>query len=68
MTQTVPARNLHRLSTADLIAEYDRASLAVLRFANYHCPPRKRIARIVELLSDRADEGDAAALAWYEED
>jgi len=50
--------------TATLIDQYTLAISSYRgRFSN--CAPRqKRINYIVDLLGDRADEGDIAALAW----
>ena len=66
MTNTYPARTLHRLTTPDLIAQYDLAiSTHAGRYTNTS-PRQKRINKIVDLLSARADDGDAVALAFYE--
>ena len=63
-TTTAPARSLHRLSTADLIAQYELA-ISSYKGRNTNCSPRqKRINLIVDMLSERADADDAEALAW----
>lgn len=65
---TVPRSRLAKLPTADLIAQYQLAiSSSVGRYSNT-APRQRRINYIVDLLSDRADAGDAAALAWYDKD
>lgn len=72
MTAVVPAARLARLSTDDLIAQYDLAiSQRTSVFANEESkhggrsPKQKRVDRIVEMLSERADRNDPTALAWY---
>ena len=64
MTATVAKAQLHRLSTAELIDQYE---LAISSYAGRYTntsPRQQRINTIVDLLSDRADSGDAAADAW----
>lgn len=70
MTKT-EATQLAKLSTADLIAEYDRrmaarferCQLGSTRFA----ARQREIDAIVDELSHRADADDAVALTWFEE-
>lgn len=63
-TTTARARDLHRLATDELIAQYDLAiSSHAGRYTNAG-PRQVRINRIVDLLSARADAGDETAAAW----
>lgn len=70
MSATARARmaQLPRLTTAELIAQYDRADAK--HGARYNPETgaktrlQKRIDTIVDLLADRADAGDAQADAW----
>lgn len=66
-TKTARKNRLHTLSTTDLLAQY-RLSISsyVGRYSNYG-PRQKRIDYIVDLLDGRADDGDAEAVAWFEE-
>lgn len=64
MTKTVPASKLHTLTTTDLIAQYVLAISSYQgRYSNMS-PRQKRINAIVDMIVNRADDGDAAALAW----
>lgn len=72
MTAAVPAAKLAKLTTADLIAQYDMAiSRRVAVFAGEcsknggRSPQQKRVDRIVDMLGERADGGDADAAAWF---
>lgn len=67
MATTTRRDKLARLGTTELIDQYSAAiSSYAGRYSN--CAPRqKRIDYIVDLLSQRADVGDATALTWYEE-
>ena len=64
MTAT-PKAKLPNLPTAELIAQYDLAVASYAGRMTNHSPRQKRVDYIVSLLSDRADNDDAAALAWY---
>lgn len=64
-TETVAKAKLTKLSTADLIAQYELAISSYSGRMTNFSPRQKRIDFIVGLLSDRADEGDTDALAWY---
>jgi len=61
-----PRARLQNLTTADLIAQYDLAISSHAGRTSNVGPRQQRINYIVELLSDRADLGDAEALSWYE--
>lgn len=66
MTTTIAKAKLTGCNTATLIEQYE---LAISSYAGRltNCSPRqRRIDFIVDLLSDRADAGDSAALAWFE--
>jgi len=64
-SKTIPAARLPKISTAELIEQYD-AAIGSYKGRNTNCSPRqKRINLIVDLLSERADADDAEALAWY---
>jgi hypothetical protein len=64
MTATIPARDLAKASTADLIAQYDKAvSSNAGRYTNTS-PRQTRINLIVDLLAGRADKDDALAIEW----
>lgn len=61
---------LPRLTTEELIAQYDRADA---KRGARHNPEtgvktalQRRVDKIVDLLFDRAEAGDAVALAWFE--
>lgn len=64
---TIALAQLAKADTAELIAQYDRAiSTPGRRYAaNGRTPLQRRINTIVDLLSERADDGDAVALAWF---
>lgn len=65
-TATIPARDLHKATTADLLAQYDSAiSTNAGRYTNTS-PRQARINLIVDLLAARADDDDALAIAWLE--
>lgn len=66
MTQTVARRDLAQLSTADLIAQYNQAISSYAGRCTNASPRQRRIDYIVDLLSQRADDDDQAALAWFE--
>lgn len=66
-TTTVPRARLTRLNTADLIGQYDAAISSYAGRCTNHSPRQKRIDYIVELLLQRADADDAAAIQWFEE-
>lgn len=66
-TTTVAKARLTRLATADLIGQYERAISSYAGRCTNFSPRQQRINHIVDLLSQRADDGDAVALAWYEE-
>lgn len=60
----VPRARLHRLSTPELIAQYNLAiGSSRGRYSNA-APRQKRINFIVDILSARADADDRDALAW----
>lgn len=61
---TIPAARLTSLSTADLIGQYDLAISSYKGRMTNASPRQTRINRIVDLLSERADAGDAVAEAW----
>ena len=63
-----PGRKYDQLSTVNLLEEYYAAVSSFHgRMTNYS-PRDKRINLIVDLLSERADHGDTAALNWFEKD
>lgn len=67
MTTTIAKARLSKIDTTTLIGQYN---LAISSYAGRltNCAPRQaRINHIVDLLSDRADAGDPAALKWFEE-
>lgn len=67
MTKTIAKAKLATTGTAALIEQYN---LAIDSYAGRmtNCSPRQqRINHIVDLLSGRADDGDAIALAWFDE-
>lgn len=66
-TATVARRDLVNLPTADLIAQYQLAISSYAGRNTNHSPRQKRINLIVDMLSERADHDDPAALAWLEE-
>lgn len=68
MTKTVAQRDLLKLSTEELIAQYDRALSFGYKGRQTNCSPRqKRISRIVDLICDRAiDDKDTIAQAWLD--
>lgn len=63
---TTPKVQLAKLATVDLIAQYDAAVSSHKGRHTEKAPRQRRINYIVDLLSARADVGDAAALAWFE--
>ena len=64
---TVAKAKLPKLSTEDLIKEYDIAiSSYDGRFTNAS-PRQKRISYVVDLLADRADAGDPVAEKWMDD-
>lgn len=71
MTTAIPAAKLSKLSTLDLIAQYDLAVLKRGYRPQYNgqtgkpTPLSRRINRIVDMISARADAGDVAALLWF---
>lgn len=63
----VPAAKLAKLSTADLIAQYDLAVATPKRAWNANGQATRaqiRIDRIVDMLVERAEADDTAADAW----
>ena len=64
MTATIPARDLAKASTADLIAQYDKAIGSFAGRYSNTAPRQRRINLIVDLLAARADKDDALALDW----
>jgi hypothetical protein len=63
---TVRKDQLAKLPTPELIAEYDIAiSSYDGRFTNAS-PRQKRINYVVDLLTDRADNGDDTAQEWLD--
>lgn len=73
MTAAVPAAKLAKLPTGELIAQYNLAMDSRTRYfaceqskGGGHSRQQKRIDRIVDMLGERADNGDAIAMAWYE--
>jgi hypothetical protein len=68
-TTRVPRRSLAKLDTPALIDQY-RATIATRHRGVQGGPAGvfRRIDYIVALISGRADDGDAVALAWFEED
>ena len=63
-SSTVPARQLTGLPTPELIGQYDWALRDFKGRQTNTSPRQKRINFIVDLLSARADAGDAEANAW----
>lgn len=61
---TIAKRDLGKLTTVDLIAQYERAISSHSGRYTEKAPRQQRINLIVGMLSDRADAGDAAALEW----
>jgi hypothetical protein len=66
-TTTIPRDRLTRLNTAELISQYDAAISSYAGRCTNHSPRQKRINYIVDLLEQRADGGDSAAIAWFEQ-
>jgi len=73
MTAAVPAAKLAGLSTDDLIAQYELAMDSRTRYfatdgskRGGHSRQQCRIDRIVDMLGERADSGDATACAWFQ--
>lgn len=70
MTETIPLAKLPATETTALVEQYALANArpGAKRY-NANGPTRlqTRINLIVDLLSDRADDGDPNALAWFEE-
>jgi hypothetical protein len=64
-TTTIRRDRLHALATAELIGQYDAAISSYKGRCTNFSPRQKRIDFIVNLLSARADNDDAAALAWF---
>lgn len=65
-TTTIRRDRLHKATTAELIGQYD-AAISSHKGRNTNFSPRqKRINYIVDLISARADDGDAIALAWLD--
>lgn len=66
-TTRIAHRVLVKTTSAELIAQYDEAINRPGRrySANGRTPLQRRINTIVDLLSERADGGDAVALAWF---
>lgn len=65
MTKTMPRRSLSGATTAALIAQYDAAISSYAGRLTEKAPRQQRINFIVDLLGERADAGDAEALAWF---
>ena len=65
MTTTAPAAKLAKLATVDLVAQYELAISSYAGRCTNASPRQARINRIVDLLEQRADQGDAAAEAWF---
>lgn len=67
MPTNIRSSQLAKTDTVALIAQYDGAiSTPGRRYAaNGRTPLQRRINTIVDLLSERADDGDAVALAWF---
>jgi hypothetical protein len=64
---TIPRARLVQITTAELIEQYNFAiSSHAGRNTNFS-PRQQRINYIVDLLSARADNDDAAAVQWFEE-
>lgn len=64
MTSATPKAKLRGLSTAELIGQYE---LAISSYAGRYTntsPRQKRINLIVDVLSERADDGDTQAEKW----
>jgi hypothetical protein len=61
----IERRRLHLLATSELIVQYDLAISSYQGRLTNTSPRQKRINAIVDMLSARADAGDADALAWY---
>jgi hypothetical protein len=63
-----PFARLKQLTTADLVGEYGRLMTNRHNYANGSNPAQrqKRINRVVDLISERADDGDSAALTWLD--
>lgn len=64
-TKTVAKAKLTSLSTEDLIAQYELAISSYKGRLTNVAPRQQRINYIVDLISARADEDDAVALAFY---
>lgn len=63
--KTVAKAKLTSLSTEDLIAQYELAISSYKGRLTNVAPRQQRINYIVDLISARADEDDAVALAFY---
>ncbi len=73
MIAPVSAAKLAKLPTDELIAQYEQAMNARTRYfatdaakGGGHSRQQRRIDRIVDLISGRADDGDATAVAWFQ--
>jgi hypothetical protein len=63
---TIAKRNLTTLGTAELIGQYSEAISTYAGRLTNTSPRQQRINYIVDLLSDRADNGDPEALKFLE--
>lgn len=70
MTETIALAKLPQAETTALVEQYALANVnpGAKRY-NANGPTRlqQRINLIVDLIGDRADDGDPIALAWFEE-
>lgn len=64
---TIPRARLAQATTAELIEQYELAISSHQGRYTDTAPRQKRINYIVDLISARADNGDATALQWCEE-
>lgn len=64
----IALNRLAKASTTELIEQYNQAINKPGRrySSNGQTPLQRRINTIVDMLSERADDGDVVALAWYE--
>lgn len=64
----VPASKLPKLTTTELIGQYDLAAYGARRGEMPNWKMRRaRIARITDLLLVRAEDGDVEADRWFQE-
>lgn len=56
---------LSKIGTEALIGQYDLAISSYAGRITNSSPRQRRINMIVDILTDRADDGDALAIAWF---